>query len=78
MVIELNIEKEEETVWISAQEASEILHISKTYFYQLFKDKKIPVACVKIGRAPKFRKKDVEAYFDSLIFEANNKHKEES
>ena len=61
----MNTEKEEKTVWISAQEASEILLISKTYFLQLLRDKKLPIPCVRIGRAPKFRKKDVEDYFDS-------------
>jgi excisionase family DNA binding protein len=58
------MEKEEEEI-ISSKEAAKILHISKPIFVKMLKNGELPIPCVKIGQYVKFRKKDVEDYWNS-------------
>lgn len=58
------MEKEDSEI-IGSKEAAEILHISRVYFLRMLKNGKIPIPCVKIGEYPKFRRKDVEDYWNS-------------
>lgn len=69
--------KKDDDEIIGAKEASEILHVSKSYFLQLLKKKSLPIKFIKIGTRAKFRRKDVEDYFESHFSDNYNETKGE-
>lgn len=52
---------------IGAKEAAEILQISYTHFLKLLREKKITVPFSKLGKHARFKKRDVENYFQKTF-----------
>ena len=65
-------EKEENEI-ISAREASDILHLSYPYFLKLLREGVITIPCSKIGKHVKFKRKDVQDYFEKTFTELHTK-----
>jgi excisionase family DNA binding protein len=65
--------KEEDGEFIGAQEAADILHMSKTHFLNLLKKKALPFKFLKIGTRAKFKRKDIVSYFESRFSDEYDK-----
>lgn len=69
-------EKDESEI-ISAREASDILHLSYPYFLKLLREGTITIPCSKIGKHVRFRRKDVQDYFEKTFTESYKKDDKE-
>ena len=69
-------EKDEDEI-ISAKEASDILHLSYPYFLKLLREGAIKIPCSKIGKHVKFKRKDVQDYFEKTFTESYKKEDRE-
>ena len=69
-------EKDESEI-ISAKEASDILHLSYPYFLRLLREGAIILPCSKIGKHVKFKRKDVQDYFEKTFTESYKKEGKE-
>jgi excisionase family DNA binding protein len=65
-------EKDESEI-ISAREASDILHISYAYFLKLLREGTITIPFSQIGKHVKFKRKDVQDYFEKTFTEPYKK-----
>jgi len=66
--MEIKNEKDKSEI-ISAREASDILHLSYPYFLKLLREGVIIIPCSKIGKHVKFKRKDVQDYFEKTFTE---------
>ena len=70
-------EKDESEI-ISAKEASDILHLSYPYFLKLLREGTITIPCSQIGKHVRFKRKDVQDYFEKTFTESYKKEYKEN
>lgn len=70
------MKKEDEEI-IGSKEAAEILRVSRATFLQMIKDEELPISVIKVGKYPRYIKKELEDYWKSRIFKPGTREDKE-